>query len=87
MWYALSFAVGLAVGVWVNSWATRKSGEMYRRWYLLCRNALEDIAYNDADEATYRRAMQTLNYIGPRTSKREPWEDDDQDKISSWLDR
>ena len=38
----------------------------YRRWYLMCRDVLEEI-----DDP---RARKVLDYIGARTSPKEPWE-------------
>lgn len=66
---------GFILGAGVASLANYISTNWYRRWYLICRNVLEEIEQTSRDEYVSGRARAVLQYIGPRTSKREDWED------------
>jgi hypothetical protein len=72
------FSVGFGAGVlFTIVVSTAISAETsYRRWYLLCRDTLEKIAEGEHAEEHEKLAARALEYIGPRTSKREEWEEE-----------
>jgi len=74
------FFVGMTVGAIVMHLLTRLTSlpyeKTYRRWYIMCRNTLEDVADDkDTPYETRKKLMTPLYAIGPRTSKRDDWED------------
>ena len=73
-WYA-GFMTALAVMMvaipLLDRWLG--SSKYYRRWYLMCRNGLEEIT-NTPPGLEKKVAHRVLKEIGPRTSPREPWE-------------
>jgi hypothetical protein len=56
---AAAFAFGVAFGLWLNEFQSKT----YRAWYLQCRAALDEIAYNDCDYATRRMIDGVLGRI------------------------
>jgi len=74
------FATGCTFGMGVAAFVLTRGPSMtdieatYRRWYLMCRNTLEDIAEGEHHDEAPEYAAEMLKFIGPRTSPKEEWE-------------